>query len=344
LALDRINGNLALRVGKVDVPVPKLDSPTVEYADALAALPLVEEQGDGFKSFIGIALHVLAGEQPIVLIDEPEAFLHPGQCRALGRWLAERARDTNRQILIATHDRDIILGLLQASEAVTVARLTREASASRLRQLSARDLQALWADPVLRYSNVLQGLFHEVVAVCEADADCRFYSAAVDATRTPGAASSDDVLFVPAGGKERIAKMARALAHIGVRVFALADFDVLKHEATIAEIVGAVGGDWSRCVQPYRRMTAALGGADSARWEAAKATGLAAVPRGEPSADATALLEALRTERVLVVPVGEMEGFDRTLGNKGGAWVTSALERRVHESSEEVADFVGALT
>lgn len=40
------------------------------------ATPLYEE-GDGFGSFVSILLSVIGRKKPIMLLDEPEAFLHP---------------------------------------------------------------------------------------------------------------------------------------------------------------------------------------------------------------------------------------------------------------------------
>jgi len=53
---------------------PRLDN--AEYLEELRALPRVAEQGDGMRSFIGLLLTLAATEYPLVLIDEPEAFLH----------------------------------------------------------------------------------------------------------------------------------------------------------------------------------------------------------------------------------------------------------------------------
>jgi ABC-type cobalamin/Fe3+-siderophores transport system ATPase subunit len=337
LSLDRINGNLMLRVGKVDLPAPPLDHPTLEYADAIAALPPLDHQGDGVKSFIGIALHVMAGHQRIVLIDEPEAFLHPAQARALGRWLADATRSTNRQIILATHDRDIVLGLLQADSPVTIARLTREGNKSRIRQLAENDIVALWHDAVLRYSNVLEGLFHEVVVVCESDSDCRFYGAVLDGISADGASAivADEVLFVPSGGKERVGKLAKAISTIGVHTIALVDFDALRNEPTIKDIVESVGGDWATVASMYRRVSNTLSENNNKLWATAKSHGLQALPPGDPTVDGHELLRLLRKQRVLVVPVGEMEGFERTVGGKSGTWVTGMLERGLHLTNSD---------
>src|SRR5690606_38897529 len=44
----------------------------------------IDNQGDGFRSFVGIVLSLLFSKDRIILLDEPEAFLHPAQSRYLG--------------------------------------------------------------------------------------------------------------------------------------------------------------------------------------------------------------------------------------------------------------------
>ena len=53
-----------------------------------STLPL-SQQGDGMRSFASVVLHLLAPASPsILLLDEPEAFLHPPQARLLGEIIA----------------------------------------------------------------------------------------------------------------------------------------------------------------------------------------------------------------------------------------------------------------
>jgi hypothetical protein len=47
----------------------------------------LDSQGDGFRSFVGVVLSLLLSTGRIILLDEPEAFLHPAQARTLGRGL-----------------------------------------------------------------------------------------------------------------------------------------------------------------------------------------------------------------------------------------------------------------
>ncbi|MFC9984544.1 AAA family ATPase [Microbacterium keratanolyticum] len=343
LVLDRANAEFRIRVGEVTVPVPPINHPTREYGDALLRLPLLDDQGDGMRSFVGFALLVMASPPPLLLIDEPEAFLHPGQARALGRWLGTAARDRGIQVVVATHDRDLLLGLLEAEAPVNVIRVVREGDVNRLAQLPPEEIQEVWADPVLRYSNVLQGLFHRQVIVCESDGDCRFFGAALDelALSTDRRSVADDTLFVPGGGKQRVAAIARALGRLQVRSRAIVDFDVFRERDTVRGIVESVGGVWTDGINSdYVTMIRPV--QQGSLWTQVKAQGLAAVPHGEPNAAAQRLLDALREAGVHVVPVGEMEGFDRSQSAHGAAWVSTAIETGVHKT-QALTDFVEPL-
>lgn len=343
LLLDRVNSEFRLRVGAIDVEVPPFNHPTREYADAVLKLPALDLQGDGMRSFIGLALLVLARPPRILLIDEPEAFLHPGQARALGRWLGGAARERDLQVIIATHDRDLLLGLLDADAPANVVRVVREGNANRLAQLKPEQIEEVRADAVLRYSNVLQGLFHSQVVVCESDGDCRFFGAALDdlAQTTGQRALADDILFVPAGGKQRVATIARALARLQVRSRAIVDFDVFRERDQLRDIVEGVGASWlPQMNDDYVTMVRPI--QSHGLWDSVKNQGSAAVPIGEPTIAARRLLDTLQEIGVHVVPVGEMEGFDRSQSLHGAPWVSHALERGVHQE-QVVHGFVEAL-
>ena len=72
---------------------------------------IIGEQGDGIKAYLRIIFSLFSLDRSIVLIDEPEAFLHPPQRRSLGRFISENARQ-EKQIFIATHDSEFLRGIL----------------------------------------------------------------------------------------------------------------------------------------------------------------------------------------------------------------------------------------
>lgn len=59
-------------------------------------------------------------------------------------------------------------------------RLTRNGEINHAAVLNEQDVKDLWSDPLLRYSNVLDGLFHDAVVLCESDSDFRYYQAVLD--------------------------------------------------------------------------------------------------------------------------------------------------------------------
>jgi len=151
----------------------------------------------------------------------------------------------DKQLIIATHSTDIIRGVLESPGIrIKVIRLRREDNKNIARELSHEDIEEVWADPVLRYSNILDGLFYERVVVCESDGDCRFYQAIADSLREKDDHGFlRDVMFAQAGGKGGIPKLVRALRKLEVPVIAVVDFDLLRERSDVSNILSALGGE-----------------------------------------------------------------------------------------------------
>lgn len=259
LTLDHLSGNMQLRVGVPPAAPPAADEGQRAYRRALAELPPLQLQGDGMKSLLGLLLPLVAATYPVIIVDEPEAFLHPPQAHALGKALGQLATERDVQVILATHDRNLLAGLLDSGSPLSVVRLERQEISTCARQLPAVELRELWSDPVLRYSNVLDGLFHRLVVLAEADRDCRFYEAATDHSTSLGDSEvvtpASDVLFVPSYGKAAMARLATALVALGVRVVASPDLDVLNDSTVLRSLVTAVGGDWGTLARDYQLAT-----------------------------------------------------------------------------------------
>ncbi|WP_406293990.1 ATP-dependent nuclease [Streptomyces sp. NBC_00624] len=261
LTMDRLSRHVNLRVGGIDIDIPRIGEISDEYQTALSNLPQLTEQGDGMKSLIGLLIPLVTSTYPVVIIDEPEAFLHPPQATILGRILGELARAKNLQIIVATHDRHLLSGFLESQTNLSVLRLERrQGSATRFSQLNVDEVKGIWNDPVLRYSNVLDGLFHKLVVLAEADRDCRFFSSTLeeyepksDLPLLPG-----DVLFVPSGGKDSLRRLAKVLSSIHVPTVVSPDLDILNNKETIKSLVSSLGGDWNSMEMDYKSATAAF--------------------------------------------------------------------------------------
>jgi ABC-type cobalamin/Fe3+-siderophores transport system ATPase subunit len=354
--------------------------PTRDYLQRLADLPLLEDQGDGMRSFMGLMMQLIAGNHQVLLVDEPEAFLHPPQARLLGRLLAEMA--VEQQVFIATHSTDVVQGALEAGSNVTIVRLTRHGSINSAAVLDHDALRDLWADPLLRYSDILSGLFHDAVVLCEGDADCRYYSAVRDYMYpVTGADKRRELLFTHCGGKTRMHVVANALSAVRVPVIAIADFDILRENLDIERLANAMTINWEPLqhlreslnsaltseVKPLRKTTALDAIAQATErmgevlsqseiedlrrilraengWDRAKRAGISSLPQGVTTSAAQQLLDALRHAGIFVVPVGELERFAPTVSGHGPAWVNEVLSQRLHESpSDEAKRFVVAI-
>jgi hypothetical protein len=326
------------------------------------------------RSFAGVLLYTSVGRESLLLIDEPEAFLHPPQARELGRMLVAD-KPESRQLFVATHSGDVLRGVLDAgSMNVRVVRIRREGDVNHIRQLDNAKIAEFWNDPLLRYSNILDGIFHEKVIVCEADADARFYSAVADAvielrgpdTRRP------DVMFTHCGGKDRLAVVVRALREVDVPVAVAVDFDILNSDQPLRNLVEAAGGEWSLIEADWNQVKTAI---DSKKpeltaaevvseieqivgdvtgttfpkvakdaiqktfrrgtpWATAKEVGKAFVPGGDATRAYERLIAILAGLGIFVVEVGELESFVRSVGNHGPKWVNEALQQDLRADPE----------
>ncbi|MGP8270382.1 MAG: ATP-dependent nuclease [Terracidiphilus sp.] len=357
--------------------LPKMNSPhdrfSLEYVHEIDKLPGIHTQGDGMRSFLGVLLYTLVGSESVLLVDEPEAFLHPPQARHLGKVLASQI-DRKCQLFIATHSGDALRGLLDSSDSrVRVIRLRRDGDKNVARQLKNGEIAQIWNDPLLRYSNILDGLFHDRALVCEGDADCRFYSAVMDAIAESNRDQRrPDIMFTHCGGKARVPLVLRSLNRLEVPTSVVVDFDVLSDEEPLKRIVEAAGGDWPKFKNDWKAVKSAIDSMkpelppeaakaeiksilsqapqnlfpDSAKkqirsvlqrssaWSVAKSIGFQFIPSGQASEAAGRLKNALEEIGIFIVPVGELEQFVKTAGAHGPSWVTEALRKDLRNDPE----------
>lgn len=257
IMLDELSRRIQIRLGRVTVEVPRADDITPVYRSAVAALPTLSTQGDGMRSLLGQLLPIMTASYKIVMLDEPEAFLHPPQAHAFGRELGKLASGP-LQLLIATHDRNIVAGLLESDANVSVVRLDRSGDNTRASVLDPSQLKTLWTDPVLRYTNVLDGLFHRVSVLLEAEGDCAFLNAAMDSPDCDllGIPRSE-ILTVPCGGKAGMSKIASALTAAHVQVVCAPDLDILSDKSVLKKLVESVGAKWTETIDELFRKAVA---------------------------------------------------------------------------------------
>ena len=125
----------------------------------------IEEVSDGVNAFCGILTQMAAGDPEVLLIDEPEAFLHPALAFKLGKQIGLKSVSEDKQVFVSTHSPNFLLGAIQSGASVDVIRLTYSNEVSEIKALSAETIQRFMHDPLLRSSNVLSGIFHNSVCL-----------------------------------------------------------------------------------------------------------------------------------------------------------------------------------
>jgi hypothetical protein len=336
---------------------------TREEARWFASLPKLQRQGDGMRSFTGTIMSLLVHPTSTILLDEPEAFLHPPQARRLAEIISNEVPG-GCQVLVATHNDAFVRALLDASgDRVLLARIVRAGAVNRVTVLDQEQLNEMWSDPLLRTSDVLSALFHDAAILCEGDSDARFYGALMDATR--GESRDADVRIFHFGGKDRIAGIARALRIVEIPVVVIVDIDVLSDGEKFLNLFEAMGGSRSDVKQDLqaiirlvaerkgqmvgpelavelRRVAAEVEsshevpkqvrgklldlGRSSSNWQRVKHDGYRAL-------DAQTFLRisnACKRVGVLISPEGELEGFCREISRtRKSEWLAEVMQRNL---------------
>jgi hypothetical protein len=232
------------------------------------------------------------------------------------------------------------------------------------RQLDAQRVRELWADPLLRASNMLDALFHRTLVLCEADGDCRFYNAVLEAICDAENRPRPDVMFAHTGGKHRLPTAVSAMMAAGIPVHVVADIDIRSGQQPLRGVWEGLGGAWADVAEGrrivatavetsvrragrahVREQTLATLDADQSAtidettaerlrsflrsdggWHHVKRQGMVAIPPGDARRAADELVDVLRARGLHVVPEGELEGFVRQLGGHGPAWVEEAWQ------------------
>jgi hypothetical protein len=338
----------------------------------------IKNQGDGMRSFVTLALNSLAiSQQTVLLIDEPEAFLHPPQARLIGRLIVSEC-ERKRQTFIATHSSDVLKGVIENTvRNVHILRITRHGNTNIISKLDPKLTVEMSNDPLIRFSGIFDGIFYRHVILCESDTDCQFYGSLLDAPDISGVVRPD-VLFVQTSGKHRMAKLGKVATQLGVPYSTIVDVDVLNDKTLFKNLVEAANIPWVEVEKLWKsvfdsinaqrvRLTAAqlittieesvekLRRKDitaveflsdvrdriksNSPWDAIKRSGRSALPMGEIVQNFDDLLARCGKSGLWIVPVGELEGFCRSVkSRKGSEWIAELLETNDLRTSPELAD------
>ena len=132
-----------------------------------SAATYIKEASDGVQAYVGIVMAILSGEFKTILVDEPEAFLHPPLARKLGKQMATLMAERKGSLFASTHSADFLIGCVQGSKSVRVVRLGYTDGKSKAHKVDSGVLESILKQPLMRSANVISGLFHDGVVVTE---------------------------------------------------------------------------------------------------------------------------------------------------------------------------------
>lgn len=217
--------SLCLRVAKKLPHLP--DDPQQAYL-ITRDLSKIDSQGDDFKSFVGIVLGLLFSKKRIILLDEPEAFLHPAQAKFLGKWIVDNSDIFEGKILICTHNSNFLSGVLSSDKKVDIYRLNRTENVTHYNLLPPDATDKLSKSPILSSQRVVEGIFHKGVVVCEADADRAVYQSVASIECN----SNQEILFIHSHNKQTHKDVAKLLYDAKIPVALIADMISLMGRLT----------------------------------------------------------------------------------------------------------------
>jgi hypothetical protein len=316
-------------------------SPELRQSTSAAAISAqqsgvrLSEMSDGVQVFCGMVAAVAALPHLLLLVDEPEAFLHPTLSRRLGADLARIARDRNARLVAATHSADFLLGCLDEVPETTVLRLDYRKGKASSWVLPAEKVAEISRDPLLRSSNSLQALFARSAVVCEADSDRAFYSEInrrlqVSENRT----GALDTAFLNAQNWQTTVRVAAPLRSAGVPAAVILDLDTIATDGPWVDLIGMCDLSLDDKNRILRRRAEArdairdLGYVAAGGPLKAKVYGMASFEDNASKTVVQRALDELAAIGLFVVEVGELENWLTQLGCTNKAtWVTDILTR-----------------
>lgn len=342
-------GNLRIRLSENDPPKDE-QSLSYQSRNYYKDSTYIKDASDGVQAFTGIVTAILCAEYHTILVDEPEAFLHPPLARKLGKHLAKIATSSNSALMASTHSADFLMGCVQTAKDVRVIRLEHSNGKSKGKIVDSDTLSRFFRSPLMRSANAISSLFYDGVIITESDNDRAFYSeiyyrlAELDE-------NYPSVLFINAQNKQTIKDIMGPLRDFGVPAAAITDVDIIKDG-------GKTWTEWMRSAQIPSSSHESYGvqrGIIKSVFEKSgidmKSGGGVSALKGGDKQSATDFFDILNQYGIFSVRNGELENWLQNLNVPGKKtdWTIAMLERLggepdgstyIKPSAGDVWDFV----
>ena len=290
----------------------------------------ISEMSDGVKAFIGIVTEVIAGNPKILLIDEPEAFLHPALCSSLGNEICSASRAKNKRVFVSTHSPNFLMGCIQSGAPIDIVRLTYRDKVATARILPNEQILRLMRNPLMRSTGVLNGLFFEHVVITESDSDRAFYQEINERLlRFEPESGIRNCLFLNAQNKQTVHLLSRPLRSLGIPTACIVDVDVLKEGGAVWSSLLGGGLVPEKTCQALGSLRAEVNSAIGGTGKDMKRDGGTAILKGDEKAAADDLFDQLEAYGLFVVRGGELESWMQSFEchGHGPNWLISIFQK-----------------
>lgn len=201
---------------------------------------LLRNEGDGFRSYVTILLTVMGASKPILLVDEPEAFLHPTYAMELGKQLGTMLAESSalQNAFISTHSSYFLQGILDsAASDLSLIRLKRNGGKSTFNILDKDKIETLKnrSDYSPQY---IDALFSKKAILVEAPRDAIIYSAICDKIT-----EIDNPIFVSTNGKDAFKGVKQFYTASGLPCRCICDFDIINDHDKFKNLMKAFSVD-----------------------------------------------------------------------------------------------------
>ena len=328
----------------------------------LKKLEKIDDQGEGYKSFAATILGLVSAKNRLVLLDEPEVFLHNAQQKQLGRWVGDFTKDNKTQLIIATHSSSFLEGLLASEVNVNIQRLNRVKNNTSFSDIEADVVEKFTSNPILSSQRVLDAVFQKAVVVCEADTDRMIYRMVADKIKP-----QHEVLFIHSHNKQTTPHFVNTLKNCAVPVYSIVDIDIFHEDKEFNEIINAhdinlglkyieIQGKIKNLINNNRddkrvrddlrkELEQLLSDCSSfadvtmlksktkrlykifSNWCLFKKQGINFISDATIKAELKKLITFLKTKNLYIVNVGELEGWISGDYSKGKNWINYAVEK-----------------
>lgn len=290
----------------------------------------IELASDGVKAFVGILSTLVAGDPKIMLIDEPEAFLHPALANILGKEIGRILIGSKKRLFVSTHSSNFLMGCIQSSTPLNIVRLTYKNNIATARLLPQDKILHLMRHPLLRSTGILNGLFYESVVVCEADSDRAFYQEINERLLAENDERAiNNCLFINAQNKQTVWEIVKPLRELGIPAVGIVDIDVLKEGGTV--FTKLLEGAYIPALnhQPFHNQRQVLLNLFNTTGKDMKRDNGINILTGENFEACNNFFEQLKEYGVLVVKNGELESWLKNLGatSHGSNWLINIFQK-----------------